>query len=220
MQLNYSTISNRDEQFDHRFNSQRRHKIIVYLNQNYNLEEEFEEDTKNNSSEDDQSDEQFSPSGCRSLVANDDLAQEKLRFVGEQLVQFIRQDLGDYDQDNSKQPTCTPDIKMKTIWAIYSKVLKIEPINDQWNYKAQLEQPADNDILRSRQQVLNFIENLNGYCDSISSLRLILKSHIMFHVLEAYRDIVDNIEGYKRINCEHPTSQLTNSDAPIFEYSV
>lgn len=64
-------------------------------------------------------------------------------------------------------------------------------------------------LLDARQQVLRYIESLHGYCDSINSLRLILKSHSMTGAMSAYECVVQRI---------HSTRQLSLDYAPAYNF--
>lgn len=171
---------------------------------------------------------------CESIISNDHMTRQRIRFVGEQLIKFMdHQDSLNferalYNEEGGKYvsfPDMNSTVKVKTIWSIYSKLLKIEPIDNQWNYR-QLMIPKDDklygyNITQSRQQVLEFIENLNGYCDSINNLRIILKGHPMISVLGAYNDIVDKIEKYNSNNETSVAAKMRSVDfTRFYEYSV
>lgn len=57
-----------------------------------------------------------------------------------------------------------------------------------------------NKLSAARRWVLAYIENLNGYCDSINNLRLLLKATDIVAVIDAYDGIV--LEIVRRRNSE------------------
>lgn len=147
---------------------------------------------------------------CDSLHSNDEIIKDRLKFVGDQLVQFIKLEpininstkQSDYNiNTNNYDNIHHHHLKLKTIWNIYLKLLRAGPLDLYWNYKQDFRNDKNDNrrkLINTRQQVLCFIENLNGYCDSINMLRLILKSSTVIAVLEAYEDIVSEIE-YQRL---------------------
>lgn len=140
---------------------------------------------------------------CDSLLSNDQAIKDRLKFIGEQLVQFIK--LEDYHPIRSNLKNQQQHLKVKTIWNIYLKLLRAGPLDLYWNYKRSNTNSTSSSYFRdgngelagARQQVLSLIEGLNGYCDSINKLRLILKCPTTIAVLSAYEDIVEEIEGHR-----------------------
>lgn len=76
--------------------------------------------------------------------------------------------------------------RIETILAIYSKLLSLGPLEFHLIPKNG---GSDIDLLELRVKILQFIENLDGYCNSIGLLRFILKSPTMVGAMFAHRNI-------------------------------
>lgn len=138
--------------------------------------------------------------GCNSLPIQGKTTELRLNSAGNQLLHLIQ----DYPTSKglnspSSEPTNCHHKRIKTMLSIYWKLLNISPIE---LHLISKDNHADNyiDILSSRLQVLHYIENLNGYCDSINRLRLILKSTPMIGVMIAYDKIMINLRNKKADN--------------------
>lgn len=203
------------------------HKIIVYLKTNQEQDNDNDRAIENNyynsnkvlkqTSSDKRTNEiklnhhiDNNTTDCDYLHSNDEIIKERLKFVGEQLVQFIKLEPINMNsmkqrQTNNYDNNHYHHLKLKTIWNIYLKLLRAGPLDLYWNYKQDTCSDKNDmkmKLIVSRQQVLSFIENLNGYCDSINMLRLILKSSTMIAVIEAYEDIVSEIEDQRLANAK------------------
>lgn len=159
-----------------------------------------------------QTQQHFNGSNCNELKINDKTIDYKLRSVANHLVYLIQDpskhlvELQSFKQDRSR---------IRGIFQIYSKLLDLKPIETSIPRQLSLRpcqgQQADHtyrhrSLVVARQQVLNYIEKLNGYCDSINLLRCILKSSTMIGVMEAFDGILKAVEIYQANLKERPLS--------------
>lgn len=140
--------------------------------------------------QEDEQQEQEQP--CNQLAINDKIRENKLKTIGEQITQLVQ----DPNISSGPEPinTCA---RIKTILRIYWKLLNLSPLEFHINSSETIYKPNSFDILNSRQQVLYYIENLDGYCDAINKLRLILKSQNMISAMTAFNKIVIEVEAKK-----------------------
>lgn len=136
---------------------------------------------------------------CSFMPIDSKYTEHRLKTIGDQLTQLVR------FSSNSTLPNSVVDQKssivqhanenhlnsrVQTVLRIYWKLIKLGPLCFHIQSTPMLNRNIFN-ILTSRQQVLCYIENLNGYCDSINLLRLILKSETMINTMIAYEKIVE-----------------------------
>lgn len=128
---------------------------------------------------------------CDFLAVNDKIRENKLKVIGDQIIHLV--------QDPNISGSAQPDncARIKTILRIYWKLLNLSPLEFHLNSKEAIYSQERFNILASRQQVLHYIENLDGYCDAINKLRLILKSQTMVSVMTAFNKIIREVEEKK-----------------------
>lgn len=106
------------------------------------------------------------------------------------------------DKDKSFSESRHTQKLLRRALSIYFKLLSISPLES--NYEPLIVRKSSRSIQtnkssgkfslnNTRLKVLNYIENLEGYSDSINSLRLLLKSSNMIYVIKAYEAIVANL---------------------------
>lgn len=84
---------------------------------------------------------------------------------------------------------------LKTIFSIYFMMIRLSPLECHFSIPTIKSNETKSQPLQySRQQVLSYIESLDGYPGSINTLRLILKSETMIAVMGAYEQIVDQLK--------------------------
>lgn len=141
-------------------------------------------------------------SNCDNFVVDDNSIDYRMRYVGDQLAHLVR-DIHNIDSnENNNNGQCSPTgtlanssefIKMRRILRLYEKLLKVSPLDFHLKLRGPKSscrgQAVATDLNSTRQQVLFYIENLHGYCDSINTLRLIMKSPEMIRVIGAYETL-------------------------------
>lgn len=128
---------------------------------------------------------------CNLLAVNDKIRENKLKVIGDQITHLV--------QDPNISGPLQPDncARIKTILRIYWKLLNLSPLEFYINSKEAIYNQERFNVLDSRLQVLHYIENLDGYCDAINKLRLILKSQTMVSVMTAFHKIICEVEAKK-----------------------
>lgn len=129
---------------------------------------------------------------CNRLAINDKIKANKLITIGEQITHLVQ----DPNIQIEPEPINTY-ARIKTILGIYWKLLNLSPLEFHMHSNDTIYNPNEFDILNSRLQVLYYIENLDGYCDAINKLRLILKSQTMISVMTAFNKITFEVEAKK-----------------------
>lgn len=147
--------------------------------------------------------------GCDMLTKSENFTEHRLRSVGNHIIQlvhgapFYHQDLPNVPTKTNYDATISLDrnelkknsSRIETILRIYWKLLNMGPLEFHLLSKQSKHCSNTFDILESRLQVLDYIESLHGYCDSISKLRLILKSMNMFSVMSVYDKIISELKS-------------------------
>lgn len=143
--------------------------------------------------------------GCCSHVIVDD------QLVANQISTLVL----DLDKGKSFAESRKNQKLLRTIFSIYFKLIQLSPLDyslipsfrKSSQNKTQRKPYGHNDyyslcdIHNPRTQVLNYIENLGGYSDSINTLRLILKSTSMVSVINAYEQIASLVvESWSNYN--------------------
>lgn len=154
------------------------------------------------------------PADCSStLPMNDHATGDKLKVVAEQLellVDYTNE--GDSSSFRSSSCSSSPQPqanlnkgkcsnRLKTILMIYMKILNIGPLDYHLSDSSKSNRARNfhyPQVQYLRQQILNYIENLDGYCDSINNLHMILKSTAMISLMSAYEKIVTEIAPSSR----------------------
>lgn len=83
--------------------------------------------------------------------------------------------------------------KIRHALQLYMTMINIGPLEIGSALTKQIEakrEPHNFGLTNASQQVLRYIENLHGYCDSINSLRQILKSDAMLNVIAAHENVL------------------------------
>lgn len=153
------------------------------------LNEEEEEDDYDG--EDDDEEEE----SCHSIYVEDKSIEDRLYTVARHLTRLTQVNHRDQEANNSHSryiSTYNLESRIETVLAIYSKLLSLGPL--ELHLVPKNGSDAKFDLLKLRLQVLHFIENLDGYCNSISMLRLILKSPTMIGAIFAHKSIIDALE--------------------------
>lgn len=135
-------------------------------------------------------------------------------------------------KDQPEAAAAREDRRIRKIVKIYSMLMKLSPIEAQLRFGAQTTTSTNNLVrlfseknfcpLEARQRVLDLIENhLGGYCDSIHSLRCILRSNEMIGVIAAFSEVIKKTLAY---NCSKMHDDLRNSEIAVasgnFEFRI
>lgn len=125
-----------------------------------------------------------------------ELSARRIDHVGNQLKFLIR----NQSRRLSLHERQRYESRIATVINIYHKILNLSPLSAQiscssvsGNFKLCPYNHGQLSMLECRQAVLDYIENLNGYCDSINILRLIMKSITMTGVMQAFDHITEKI---------------------------
>lgn len=129
---------------------------------------------------------------CNLLAINDKIKGDKLNSIADQLAHLVQ-------DPNISSPSEPRDncARIRTILRIYWKLLNLSPLEFHLSTKEPIFCSNKFNIVNSRIQVLCYIENLDGYCDAINKLRLILKSPSMISVMMAFNKIIRELETRK-----------------------
>lgn len=138
---------------------------------------------------------------CDQLAFSDKTMDFRLSSIANNLTYLVQHP---YKKTIKLQSFRSDRSNIKNIFNIYSKLLNISPIethlpvilSQKWPPNRANNPQCDRRLLVARQQVLNYIENLNGYCDSINLLRCILKSAAMIGVMVAFDGILEEIDRF------------------------
>lgn len=132
---------------------------------------------------------------CNNLSKCSNFTEYHARSIVNQL-KYLLQDPIQGLQSNHHHTT-----RIRTILSIYTKLLNLSPIEFHLTPQKVDQSMRNCNILDCRLHILHYIENLKGYCDSINTLRVILKSSTMISVMRAYEKICESIG-----RCEDPGS--------------
>lgn len=138
---------------------------------------------------------------CDALLVGNASTSHRLRSVGQQLIHLVQYDTvaqaaasdSQFQARFLSKSSFADRSRLSTIMSIYVKVLNLGPLELLMNAKNPIYNSYQFCILDSRQQVLEYIENLGGYCDSINLLRLILKSPAMINVMSVYGELIRQV---------------------------
>lgn len=130
-----------------------------------------------------------SPSVCY------ELSDRRVHQVANQFKFLIR----NQSRRSSQQERERHESRMATVMKIYHMILNASPLSAQIscpsgaNSKLCPYNHGQLTMLECRRAVLDYIESLNGYCDSINILRQIMRSHSMTGVMQAFDSISEQI---------------------------
>ena len=134
---------------------------------------------------------------CDQLTINDRTTEFKLRSVACQLTHLIQDPTL---QTINAQAFDKDYAKIASMLRLYLRLLNLAPpdnrsleLLNRLNNSLATNKSTSSGLLDSRQQVLRYIENLNGYCDSIDLLRCTLKSAKIISVMGAFDDILQRL---------------------------
>lgn len=125
-----------------------------------------------------------------------ELSERRVSLVGDQLKFLVRNESKRMSRDERERY----ESRLATIMKIYRKVLKTSPLSyaqidclSSGNSRIHPYNQTQLSMLECRQALLDYIQTLNGYCDSINILRLIMKSSSMTSVMHAFDCIIEKI---------------------------
>lgn len=127
---------------------------------------------------------------CNLLCLDEDWVEAKFHNVAQHLSRLTQVQHGDQSLQAAEQS------RIETIFAIYSKLLSLGPL--EFHLVPKSGSDTRFDLLELRLQVLHFIENLDGYCNSIGMLRFILKSQTMIGVMFVHKSIMEMVLKTRR----------------------
>lgn len=129
---------------------------------------------------------------CNLLCIDEDWVEARFHNVAQHLSRLTQVQDKDQSLQSANLSAKSYESRIETVFAIYSKLLSLGPLEFHLIPKSGGDTRFD--LLELRVQVLHFIENLDGYCNSIGMLRFILKSQTMIGVMFVHKSIMEALK--------------------------